>query len=291
VAENELKNFLPLTWIDWGFELTAAVDNIKSYINQVKLSNNIPLVSVCLNGPHGVGKTAIAAKLAIESEFGYVKMISPDMFVGDSEATKCRRIEQIFLDSYRSSESLIVIDELERILEFVPSGPRFSALTLTTLLILLKKAPPAEDGDDPDKPKKLMIIATSSCLNKLDDHLDLAHAFSVVTKIPSLTTGDHTNKVFEKLGVTVVDRDQKEIESKTPFPISVKDFVLVSEMARQGGESITSARFEDCLVKCGLGGFKCQDCSQALEKKTGSKGVYWACNTPDCLFTTRRPTM
>jgi vesicle-fusing ATPase len=36
----------------------------------------------------GCGKTAVAAKLALESDFPFVKMISPEQFVGYSEAGK-----------------------------------------------------------------------------------------------------------------------------------------------------------------------------------------------------------
>ena len=38
-----------------------------------------------IEGVNGCGKTGIAAKLAIESEFPFVKMISPEMFVGKTD--------------------------------------------------------------------------------------------------------------------------------------------------------------------------------------------------------------
>ena len=37
-----------------------------------------PLLSVLLEGQNGSGKTALAAKLALDSGFPYVKMISPE---------------------------------------------------------------------------------------------------------------------------------------------------------------------------------------------------------------------
>ena len=39
--------------------------------------------------------------------------------------------------------SIIVLDDLERLLEYVPIGPRFSNTILQVLLVLLKKQPPA----------------------------------------------------------------------------------------------------------------------------------------------------
>lgn len=45
-------------------------------------STKIPLLSVLLQGTVGSGKTALAAHMAIESNFPFVKLISPDQFIG-----------------------------------------------------------------------------------------------------------------------------------------------------------------------------------------------------------------
>ena len=47
-----------------------------------------PLLSVLLEGQNGSGKTALAAKLALDSGFPYVKMVSPEQFVGYTEYAK-----------------------------------------------------------------------------------------------------------------------------------------------------------------------------------------------------------
>ena len=41
-----------------------------------------PLLSIILEGDSGSGKTALAAKIAVDSGFPFVKLISPEMFVG-----------------------------------------------------------------------------------------------------------------------------------------------------------------------------------------------------------------
>ena len=46
--------------------------------------------------------------------------------VGQSEAGKCAKIARIFADSYKSPLSMIVVDNIERLLEYVQMGPRFS---------------------------------------------------------------------------------------------------------------------------------------------------------------------
>jgi vesicle-fusing ATPase len=47
-----------------------------------------------------------------------------------------------------------VLDDIERLLEYVAIGPRFSNAVLQTLLVLLKKQPPAG--------RKLFVVGTSS---------------------------------------------------------------------------------------------------------------------------------
>jgi vesicle-fusing ATPase len=48
-----------------------------------------------------------------------------------------------------------VIDNIERIIEYVNYGPRFASKVLDALTVLIKKIPDREDG-------KLMIIGTTS---------------------------------------------------------------------------------------------------------------------------------
>ena len=79
-----------------------------------------------LEGENGSGKTAMAAKIALESGFPYVKMISPEQFVGFTDFAKVQAIVKIFNDAYKSPISLIVLDDIERLIEFIHIGPRFS---------------------------------------------------------------------------------------------------------------------------------------------------------------------
>lgn len=48
-------------------------------------SDKTPLLTCCLEGPVGSGKSAMAATVAIESEFPFVKVISPESLVGYAE--------------------------------------------------------------------------------------------------------------------------------------------------------------------------------------------------------------
>jgi SpoVK/Ycf46/Vps4 family AAA+-type ATPase len=67
-------------------------------------------------GPAGSGKTALAATMALGSDYPFIKLISPESMVGYSESGKINELNKIFSDSYKSPISVIVIDSIERIL-------------------------------------------------------------------------------------------------------------------------------------------------------------------------------
>jgi vesicle-fusing ATPase len=160
------------------------------FIEQVKNSSRTPLLSVLLYGPSGSGKTALAATLALKSEFPFIKLISPDQMLGYSEAAKCSHITKVFNDAYRSPLSVIVIDDIERILDYVAIGPRFSNTVLQTLLVLLKKAP--------SKGRKLLILATTSQKFVLHD-MEFDDAFSAELLVPPIESLDAVQIVLTEM--------------------------------------------------------------------------------------------
>lgn len=83
-----------------------------------------------LEGPEGCGKTALAAHAAIGSGFPFVRVVSADTMIDKSDSTKSALIAQVFADAYRSPFSLIILDDIERIIEFVPLGTRFANTVL-----------------------------------------------------------------------------------------------------------------------------------------------------------------
>lgn len=117
-------------------------------------SDRTPLLTCLLEGKAGSGKSALAATAALESQFPFVKVISPESMVGFAEQAKSSQITKVFEDAYKSPLSVIMLDDIERLLEYVPIGPRFSNVVLQTLLVLLKRSPPMG--------RKLLVIGTTS---------------------------------------------------------------------------------------------------------------------------------
>lgn len=139
---------------------------------------------------------------------------------------------------YKSNLSLIVVDDVERILEYTPVGPRFSNTVLQTLLVLLKKAPPEDH-------RKLMVIATTSVSNHLAD-LQLTDAFNVVLNVPQLESPE---EIAAALADRVPDDAQRAaIAAAINKPIGVKQLLMVLEMARDPeGTGVDPNNFLACL--------------------------------------------
>merc|ERR1712045_519652 len=132
------------------------------------------LVSMLLEGAPNAGKTALAAHLAMNSGFPFVKICSPDAMAGFTESAKCMQIRKIFDDAYRSQMSCILVDNVERLLDYGPIGPRYSNLTLQSILVLLKKNPP--------KGKRLLVICTTSRREVLQQ-MEMLSAFTAVLHV------------------------------------------------------------------------------------------------------------
>lgn len=212
--------------IVWGDQVSAVLDDGKLLVQQTKNSERTPLVTVLLEGPPNSGKTALAAKLMEDSEFPFTKICSSDKMIGHSEMAKCQAIKKMFDDANKSQLSCVVLDDIERLLDYVPIGPRFSNLVLQALLVLLKKPPP--------KGRKLMIIGTTSRKDLLQE-MEMLDAFSTVIHIPHIHTEEQLIKALEELG-SFNDRELSSIAKATKgltMSIGIKKLLMVIEKAVQ----------------------------------------------------------
>lgn len=204
-ADEMLENLLTRGIINWGSPVSHILEDGSLYTEQVRNSETSGLISLLLEGPPNAGKSALAAKLARMSDFPFVKICSPDDMVGFSESAKCLAIRKVFDDAYRSTLSCIVVDNIERLLDYGPIGPRYSNITLQALLVLLKKQPP--------KGRKLLVLCTSSRRQVLED-MEMLSAFTSVLHVPNLSTSQHLVKVCVDSGV-FNPAEVKEIQHKT----------------------------------------------------------------------------
>lgn len=225
-AMEILENMLSRGIINWGQPVSNILEDGMLYVQQAKATECSGLVSVLIEGSPNSGKSALAAKLAKMSDFPFVKVCSPEDMVGYTESAKCLHIRKIFDDAYRSTLSCIVVDNVERLLDYGPIGPRYSNLTLQALLVLLKKQPP--------KGRKLLILVTSSRREVLEE-MEMLTAFTSVLHVPNLSQPEHVVAVLEDCDIFSKGELQaigKKMAGKRVF-IGIKKLLALIDMARQ----------------------------------------------------------
>lgn len=240
VAEEELQGVIQNGIIHYAPHVEGILRDGQLFVEQVKTSARTPLVTVLLHGPPGSGKTALAASIAQASQYPFIKLVSPESMVGMSEASKIAAIHKVFADSYKSPLSVIVVDNIERLLEWVPIGPRFSNGVLQTLMVLLARRPP--------KGRRLLILATTGIRSVITDTqmseiFDSQIRVPPVGSLPSIETilkevelfqsSSHLKRAMQMLG-------EAGFTGEGRVNVGVKKLLSIVEMARQEVEDPAS---------------------------------------------------
>jgi len=192
-------------------------------VEQTRHSAATPLLTCLLEGFPGAGKTALAATVGLECGFPLVRLVSPDSVVGFGEAAKAQALAKAFDDAYKSPLSLIILDDIERLLEYVAIGPRFSNVILQTLLVLLKKPPPAG--------RRLLVLGTTSEPQAMAD-LGAAAAFNVALNVPRLREPE-ARTVLVGLDAFAPEEVDMAIAALMEPEVPIKRLLMLLEMARQ----------------------------------------------------------
>ncbi|RMZ75137.1 hypothetical protein DV738_g5634, partial [Chaetothyriales sp. CBS 135597] len=265
VSEEELSNCLHGGIIHFSSYINDVLAEGKLFVEQVrKPDSTTPLFSVCLHGPAGSGKTALAAKIAIDSGYPFIKLVSPEDMVGFSEALKINHLTKIFNDAYKSPLSVVVIDSIERIIEWVPIGPRFSNPVLQTLVTLLRKQPPNTitnthyDSKSKDRRghhrRRLLILATTTQRAVLQQ-LDIWNDFNADIPIANVRSYDELAYVMNDTGAFdkgegAVDRaisEIKQITGSETVGVGIKKVLLAVETAKQ--DTDMAGRFAGVMAR------------------------------------------
>uniref|UniRef100_A0A0P5LEC9 Vesicle-fusing ATPase n=1 Tax=Daphnia magna TaxID=35525 RepID=A0A0P5LEC9_9CRUS len=92
-SSEALELYITRGIINWGEPIRSLLEYGVILTQQAR--TGFGLVSVLLEGPPNAGKTALAAQLAKNSDFPFIKICSPDDMVGFSESAKCLQIRKV----------------------------------------------------------------------------------------------------------------------------------------------------------------------------------------------------
>ncbi|SBT79448.1 N-ethylmaleimide-sensitive fusion protein putative [Plasmodium malariae] len=227
--EDIIENLLSNGIINYGKEYENIENTCKLLIKQIVENSNTNLMSVLLYGENGTGKTTIAAYLAKCANFHFTKFITPENLIGYSEISKINYINKIFEDAYKTPLSLVILDNIERLIDYTRIGPRFSNSILQAIMVLIKKKPKKEN-------QKILIICTTSEYQFMRD-VGLIKNFYVNIEVPLLNCSTSIKNVLHNRNEIYHDFPEKEIEqvisSNVIKSIAIKNLLMVIDMASE----------------------------------------------------------
>ncbi len=251
VSEDEMQRCLRGGIIHFSPSIDNILNEASLIVQQVQEPDSTPLFSAIMHGPPGSGKTALAAKVALDSNYPFIKMISADNMIGFNESMKIEHMRRIFDDAYKSPLSVVLIDNIERIVEWVPIGPRFSNAVLQALMVLLKKEPP--------KGRRLLVLATTGERSVLQQ-LDLFTAFDSDIAVPNVSTHTELSHILKHSGgfeePERAIRELQELTRRETVGVGIKKILMGIETAKQDRDR--EGRFANVIARAvaqmGFGG-------------------------------------
>ena len=178
----------------------------------------------------------------MDSEFPLIRLVRPVDMVGMNEIQKIQTLSKIFTDAYKSPLNVLVLDNIELIVDWVPVGPRFSSAVLAAIKGLMDNKPP--------KGRPLLIIATTSertVLQQLQLH------FKSQIAVPNVQTQQelaHIMKESGAFGDSDIQRVMGEIEQTTgsrEIGVGVQQVLLGIQTAMQDEDR--TGRFAEVMCE------------------------------------------
>eukprot|EP00939_MAST-03C_sp_MAST-3C-sp1_P005513 g5513.t1 len=203
-------------------------------------AGGLSLLSILLEGDRGSGKTAVAAYVALRSRFPFARVVSfARDFAGLYEHQQAQRLREVFEEAYKSSWSVIILDDVEHLVHFssVGSSVQYSNTLLLTLASLVRSPPPSGH--------RLCVIGTTSTIDVLRA-LRLTEAFQAIMQVPTLKDSVSVTRIMRKKLSRLRDDVAKDIAAHVVRSggIVVKKLISSLEKMRLDNEVPSLAMFQ-----------------------------------------------
>ncbi|KAH7648655.1 N-ethylmaleimide-sensitive factor (NSF1)-like AAA ATpase involved in vesicular transport [Cryptosporidium bovis] len=257
--EDELKTLFPRGIISLGDEFNKIIDLLKRLSQQIKTDEHLSTLSVLLYGEKGTGKSALAAYVSNSGDFPLSKLQTPFHFVGMSENIKSLELRKSFNDAYKSNLSCIILDDIERIMDYTAIGPRFSNIVLQTIMVLIKNNAP--------KDRKLFIIATTSEYEFIHSS-GLADIFNVSIRVPPVEPHDIPRVIDHYQSDCLISNETlQKISFTLKYPVPIKRLLFALELVEHKAKNCLNNEVN--MNNNESNEITCQDFLNSLHDATG----------------------
>ena len=150
-------------------------------------------------------------------------MISSEDLIGQTDFGKIKVVQKIFNDAYNSPVSLIIVDNIERLLEYVHVGMRFNNNILQCFLTYLKKLP--------EKIGHKMIVLGTTSNKEILKELGVWECFNLKVEVPVLK-GD--GEIQEALSQLIPGLDaSRSLPIEKNYKIPMQNLYFIANVINQ----------------------------------------------------------
>jgi vesicle-fusing ATPase len=210
--------------------------DIKNFID-----SKSELMVIYIGGVAGSGRTNLALDIARKTNFPCIKYITGQSVIGMLDTRRCNFIKEYFDDATKSPQSVLVLDDMENIIDWVycdiTGSPRFSLPVCIAFKALIKYVHPN---------KKLIICTFDSDSLPAIRRIKILPTPNRTYIIPDTEIDDTTQGLISE--VDDVPYEKKSINAKQPIKRYIFEYNKTTSIDYQdpdGFDPLTSADFDD----------------------------------------------
>jgi hypothetical protein len=193
--KEDKEDPLPTSMVAYTREFTSLRKDMRVLVRRACGSSHVRRLSMLLDGSPESGKTALVHDILQQTCIQSVHQLTAFDLLGLSDAAKRERIQQLWVTAAQSPASAIILDDLERLIEYDSADGRHSQPMLHALLVLLSMKPP--EG------QTMVVVGTSSMAKSMNEHnIEIVTAFGVSFEMPLMETAQEVRDVLQMRGMT-----------------------------------------------------------------------------------------
>lgn len=198
-VSNDIQMINSTPFIFWDEQLRNISSEILSKISGLNKGN---ISTILITGQTYIGKTKFVANVVKQSGVPCVKMITTEKLL--KAPSKSLHITNTFEQCIKADTSILVFDGLERLIEWMPIGPRFNNDVLQTIMsVITSQMNPS---------KKSILIFTANDQIVLEN-LGMFDLFDTYYIYPTMITSDEIDVHFPDIGEKCKFQDIEEISN------------------------------------------------------------------------------